>query len=117
MDNKQIYKATLCFSIRRILWEILGLIVLSALILGGFYIADKATDKGLVGLVIGGIIGIVFGCAASQIIATVGNFKTVITVTPIVISFVFAVGTGLFFGIYPARKAAKLDPIEALRYE
>ncbi len=59
MDNKQIYKATLCFSIRRILWEILGLIVLSALILGGFYIADKATDKGLVGLVIGGIIGIV----------------------------------------------------------
>ena len=67
--------------------------------------------------IIGGIIGIVMGCIASQIIAQVGNFTTVITVTPIIISFMFAVGIGLFFGIYPARKAAKLDPIEALRYE
>ena len=67
--------------------------------------------------IIGGIIGIIFGCAASQIIAKVGNFTTVITVAPIVVSFIFAVGIGLFFGIYPAPKAAKLDPIEALRYE
>ena len=67
--------------------------------------------------IIGGIIGIIFGCAASQIIAKVGNFTTVITIAPIIVSFIFAVGIGLFFGIYPARKAAKLDPIEALRYE
>ncbi len=67
--------------------------------------------------IIGGIIGIVFGCAASKIIAQLGDFTTVITITPIIISFLFAVGIGLFFGIYPARKAAKLDPIEALRYE
>ena len=67
--------------------------------------------------IIGGLIGIAVGCIASQIIAKVGNFTTVITLTPIIISFMFAVGIGLFFGIYPARKAAKLDPIEALRYE
>ena len=67
--------------------------------------------------VIGGVIGIVFGCGASMAIAEFGDFKTVITIFPIILSFGFSVGIGLFFGIYPARKAAKLDPIEALRYE
>ncbi len=67
--------------------------------------------------VIGGLIGILVGIGASQLISKVGNFTTVITATPIIVSFVFSVGIGLFFGIYPARKAAKLDPIEALRYE
>ena len=67
--------------------------------------------------VAGGLIGIAFGCLASQVIAKIGNFTTVITLTPIIVSFAFSVGIGLFFGIYPARKAAKLDPIEALRYE
>ncbi len=67
--------------------------------------------------VIGGVLGIVFGIAAAQAISKFGDFQTVITAAPILLSFAFSVGIGLFFGIYPARKAALLDPIEALRYE
>ncbi|KHM52729.1 multidrug ABC transporter substrate-binding protein [Anaerovibrio lipolyticus] len=67
--------------------------------------------------VIGGIIGIGMGCGLSMLVGKFGNFTTVITPLPVLVSFSFSVGIGLFFGIYPARKAAKLDPIEALRYE
>lgn len=58
MDNKQIYKATLCFSIRRVLWDFLGFLGLAVLMVGGLYIADKTTDKGMIGLAIGGVIGL-----------------------------------------------------------
>lgn len=67
--------------------------------------------------VIGGFIGIILGCVAAILIAKFGGFNTVITAAPIIVSFGFSVGIGLFFGIYPARKAALLDPIDALRYE
>jgi len=67
--------------------------------------------------VVGGIIGIFVGCGLSYMIAALGDFTTVITWAPIVVSFTFSVGIGLIFGILPARKAARLDPIEALRYE
>ena len=59
MDNIQIYKATLCFSIRRVLWDLLALLVWAGVMALGFFIAEKAADKGLIGLAIGGVIGLI----------------------------------------------------------
>ena len=59
MDNKQIYKATLCFSIWRVLWDLLALLVWAGVMALGFFIAEKAADKGLIGLAIGGVIGLI----------------------------------------------------------
>jgi len=66
---------------------------------------------------IGGLIGIAIGCGVAHVAAAAFDMTAAITLWPIVVSFTFSVGIGMFFGIYPARKAAKLDPIEALRYE
>ena len=67
--------------------------------------------------IVGGVIGIVLGISLSKAIGSFGSLTTTISILPIFVSFSFAVGIGLFFGIYPARKAARLDPIDALRYE
>lgn len=67
--------------------------------------------------VIGGIMGIALGIGTSYVISSVAGWNTVITAAPILLSFSFSVGIGLFFGLYPARKAALLNPIDALRYE
>lgn len=59
MDNKEIYKKTLGFSIRRLLWDVLAFIVFAAIVFIGFLIAEKTTSYGLVGLGIGVIVGLV----------------------------------------------------------
>lgn len=66
---------------------------------------------------IGGTIGIALGVFISGIISSYLEFEMLISWTAVIIAFGFSVFIGLFFGIYPARKAALLNPIEALRYE
>lgn len=65
----------------------------------------------------GGVIGVILGISASIIIPSMLNWPTVISEFSIVISFLVCAVTGIFFGYYPALKASRLDPIEALRYE
>ncbi len=67
--------------------------------------------------IIGGLIGIAFGFTLSKLIATAAGWSTVVTTSSIVVAFGVSVGIGVVFGIYPAIQAAKLDPIEAIRYE
>lgn len=67
--------------------------------------------------VTGGIIGIILGWLIALLIANIAGWGTVITFSSVLISFLFSIMTGLFFGVYPAYKAAGLRPIDALRYE
>jgi len=65
----------------------------------------------------GGIIGMVLGIAGARIVAQLIGWPTLISLQTIIIAFGFSAGVGVFFGFYPARKAASMNPIEALRYE
>jgi putative ABC transport system permease protein len=66
---------------------------------------------------VGGILGILLGIAAANTIALTRHWPALISPASIVIAFLVSAAVGIFFGFYPARKAAALDPIEALRYE
>jgi len=66
---------------------------------------------------IGGIIGIAAGVAGSELIAYFAQWSTLLSPQAVLIAFCFSAAVGIFFGFYPARKASRLDPIEALRYE
>ena len=66
---------------------------------------------------IGGVIGILLGLGTSRVLSVVAHWPTLISIPSIVAAFFVSAAVGIFFGFYPAREAARLDPIEALRYE
>jgi putative ABC transport system permease protein len=65
----------------------------------------------------GGIIGVIVGVGLSQLIGYLAGWSTIVTTTSIVLAFFVSVGIGLVFGLYPAARAANLDPVKALHYE
>ncbi len=66
---------------------------------------------------LGGVIGIAAGLGGANVAAAMQHWPAVISLDSILVAFLFSGAVGVFFGFYPARKAAQLDPIEALRYE
>ncbi|HSF32064.1 MAG TPA: ABC transporter permease [Candidatus Tectomicrobia bacterium] len=66
---------------------------------------------------IGGVIGIAIGVSASKIISSIAGWPTLISLDAVALAFGASMSVGIFFGLYPARKASRLDPVEALHYE
>jgi putative ABC transport system permease protein len=67
--------------------------------------------------VVGGLLGIALGIVGARATTAVAGWPTIISAESVVVGFLFSLAVGLFFGLYPANKASRLNPIEALRYE
>ncbi|MCU0579647.1 MAG: FtsX-like permease family protein, partial [Desulfobacterota bacterium] len=66
---------------------------------------------------VGGLIGVALGVGAAEVTSYFTEWNILISTTSLFLSFFFAAAVGIFFGFYPARKASRLNPIDALRYE
>ena len=73
--------------------------------------------EALVLSLLGGGVGIALGIISSLLITNMAGWPVLVSPMAIAVAALFSAGVGIFFGYYPARKAAQLDPIEALRYE
>ncbi len=66
---------------------------------------------------LGGVIGILLGVGSARLLSALKGWPLLISVSSVALAFLFSAAVGVFFGFYPARKASRLDPIDALRYE
>ncbi len=73
--------------------------------------------EALVLCVVGGVLGILLGAGAARAFSEFANWNTAVSVEAVALAVLFSMAVGLFFGLWPARRAARLDPIDALRYE
>ncbi len=83
----------------------------------GFDVQFQLLLEAMVLSLTGGVTGIALGLATSYLVQRFAGFTTIVTAQSIIISFVVNTLIGIFFGWYPFRKAANLNPIDALRYE
>ncbi len=83
----------------------------------GFNILSQFLIEAVLLSGLGGMIGIALGVGTSKILAATQHWPTLTSTNSIILAFFFSAAVGIFFGFYPARKAASLDPIDCLRYE
>ena len=83
----------------------------------GIHILSQFLIEAIIVSLLGGIIGILFGWAISTVVGMILNLNTSIQMSSVLLSFGICTAIGVFFGWYPAQKAANLNPIDALRYE
>jgi putative ABC transport system permease protein len=82
-----------------------------------FHILAQFLSEAVVLSLAGSILGVFVGITGARLVTAAAGWPTVISIDAVVIAVVLSMGVGLFFGLYPAHKAARLKPIEALRYE